>query len=141
MQFKIPQNVEIEDKIIAFVSFRQLFIILGGGGIAYLIYIIAVDKFPITAWAIPVSVILLLTVLTAFFRIDNITFAKAILLFLEAIINPQKRLWETSASFPTHLDKLASLSEKEASKPASTTKNELEIKDIDTITSILDNHG
>lgn len=141
MQFKIPQNVEIEDKIIAFISFKQLFIILGGGGIAYLVYIIAVDKFPVTAWAIPVVVILLLTALTAFFRIDNITFAKAILLFLEMIINPQKRLWETSSFFPSHLDKLASLTDKEVNKSTTPENKKLEIKDLDTIASILDNHG
>lgn len=141
MQFKIPQNVEIEDKIIAFVSFKQLFIMLGGGGIAYLIYIIAVDKFPITAWAIPVVVILLLTVLTAFFKIDNISFAKAILLFLEMIINPQKRLWETSSSFTTQLDILASLSDKEINKSTIIPAKQLDINDLDRITSILDKHG
>lgn len=141
MQFKIPQNVEVEDRIIAFITFKQLGIMMGGGGVAYLVYIIAVDKFPVTAWAIPVTVILLLTVLTAFFRIDNITFSKAVLLFLEIIINPQKRLWETSSTFYGHLDKLASLSKSDTGTPQKTTTNPIEIKDLDTITSILDNHG
>lgn len=141
MQFKIPQNVEVEDKIIAFISFKQLFIIMGGGGIAYLVYIIAVDKFPITAWAIPVVVILLLTALTAFFKIDNITFAKAILLFLEMIINPKKRLWETSSSFISQLDILASLSDKEINKSQQVEARQLEMNDLDTITSILDKNG
>ena len=141
MQFKIPQNVEVEDKIIAFISFKQLFIIMGGGGIAYIVYIIAVDKFPITAWAIPVVVILLLTVLTAFFKIDNITFAKAILLFLEMIINPKKRLWETSSNFISQLDILASLSDKEINKSTQIEARQLEMNDLDAITSILDKNG
>lgn len=114
---------------------------MGGGGIAYLVYIIAVDKFPITAWAIPVVVILLLTALTAFFKIDNITFAKAILLFLEMIINPKKRLWETSSSFISQLDILASLSDKEINKSQQVEARQLEMNDLDTITSILDKNG
>lgn len=138
MKFKVPQNVEIEDKIIAFVSLRQLFILMGGGGVAYIIYIVSVDRFPLTAYIVPVSVVIILTVLIAFFKIDNITFLKAITLFLEGIINPNKRIWQHYTSLPDHLDLLGA-EEHRTQKPVS--KKETSILDLDVIAENLDENG
>ncbi|PIV90545.1 hypothetical protein COW46_01850 [Candidatus Gracilibacteria bacterium CG17_big_fil_post_rev_8_21_14_2_50_48_13] len=104
MQFKIPQNVDIEDKIVAFLSFRQLFILIGGGAVAYVVYTASVGKVPPYAYIIPIVFILVITVLIAFFKIDNMSFIKLILLVLERIINPTQRVWRHYPGLPTHLE-------------------------------------
>lgn len=104
MQFKIPQNVDIEDKIVAFISFRQLFILLGGGGIAYVVYSATVGRVPPYAYIIPMVIIIVFTVLIAFLKMDNLTFVRMVLLFLERLINPSQRVWRHYAAWPTLLD-------------------------------------
>lgn len=104
MQFKIPQNVDIEDKIVAFLSFRQLFILLGGGGIAYVVYTATVGRVPPYAYIIPMVVIMVFTVLIAFLKMDNLTFVRMTLLFFERLINPTQRVWRHYSSLPTLID-------------------------------------
>ena len=93
MQFKIPQNVEVEDKILPFMTLKQLFILFGGGGVAYIIYIVSVGRYEPQIFMIPVSLVLIITVLIAYFRMENITFLKLVVLVLEQLINSQKRIW------------------------------------------------
>ncbi len=138
MQFKVPQNIEIEDKIIAFISFRQLFILMGGGALAYIVYILSVEHFPITAYAVPVVVIILLTVLIAFMKVDNITFIKATFLFLEQLLNPSVRLWRPYTALPNELDLLGTEPVEVEKAPEKTTTS---ILDLDVIADSLDKNG
>lgn len=39
LRYKVPQNVQIEDKILWFITLRQLIIIMIGGGISYLLFV------------------------------------------------------------------------------------------------------
>ncbi len=106
MQFKIPQDMHIEDKLFAFISFKQFFIILGGGGISYVLYIIMSPILPPLAYAVPIGALLLLTAAVAFFKLDNLTFQKVVLLLLETILIPKKRVWKHLPEIPTNLDLL-----------------------------------
>lgn len=93
MQFKIPQNIDIEEKILPFLTLKQLFILLGGGAIAYLIYIASVGRYDPSIYLIPVVLVSVVTVLIAFFKMENITFIKLVLLMMESVINPRTRVW------------------------------------------------
>lgn len=144
MQFKIPQNVDIEDKIIAFITFRQLFIMIGGGAVAYAVFTISVDKMPVFAYAIPVVFILVLTLLIAFLKMDNMSFIKMILLMLERIINPSQRFWRHYADLPTAFDKLememqlSPIASRGRTKGDHTGKT---IKSLKSIADIVDSRG
>lgn len=109
MQFKIPQNIDVEDKIIAFISFKQLFILLGGGAVSYVIYTVSVGRVPAYAYIIPIAFILAITALIAFLKVDNLTFPRMVLLFLERIINPSQRVWRHFSTIPTLLDEYEEL--------------------------------
>lgn len=140
MQFKIPQNVDIEDKIVAFLSFRQLFILLGGGGIAYVVYTATVGRVPAYAYIIPMAVIMLFAVLIAFLKMDNLTFIRMVLLFFERLINPSQRVWRHYAAWPTLLDYYeASL---QSTTVVKTTKKEdnpsISVKNLNSIADIVD---
>lgn len=93
MQFKIPQNVQREDTIIGPVTMRQLIICGIGGGIAYSIYVSLAKFYFWEVWIIPVGIVVAITAATAFLKIHDIPFYKFLLLFLEYMLLPKKRMW------------------------------------------------
>lgn len=93
-QFKIPVDVQVEDKIVGPLTLRQLVIIGIGGGIAYAIYVLLQPKYIWTVWAPPVLFIVILTLAFAFVRIHDMSFFKAILAFIEFSLIPKNRVWK-----------------------------------------------
>ena len=93
MQYKIPQEIGNEDRLIGPLSLRQLIIVGIGGGLAYMIYISLSKTTDAIVYIPPMVVIILLTLAIAFFKKDNLTFTRMSLLFLEMTINPTKRVW------------------------------------------------
>lgn len=98
LQYKIPQNVEIEDKIVAFLTMRHLIICGIGFGIAYVIYISLAKTYYAEVWLPPVIIVSLITVAIAFVEIKHIRFVKWFFLILEGMINPRKRIWDKRQS-------------------------------------------
>lgn len=95
MQYKIPQNVGIEDKIVGPLSLRQLIIIFAGGGISYTIFAIASRFYELNALEyLVIGLPTLIALAAALIRIHNVSFTKYILLLLEFSINPKKRMWD-----------------------------------------------
>lgn len=143
MQFKIPQNVDIEDKIVAFLSFRQLFILIGGGAIAYVIYTASVGRVPPYAYIIPMVIIMIITALIAFLKIDNLTFIKLVLLMLERIINPSQRVWRHYATIPTLLDLYEADLETTATPGIHTQEDNpaVSVKSLNSIADLVDTQG
>lgn len=95
LQYKIPQNVGIEDKIVGPFSLRQLIILAVGGGISYLIFVISsriyeLNVLEYTVIALPA----LFAVALAMIRIHNVSFGKFLLLALEFAIKPKRRHWD-----------------------------------------------
>ena len=68
MNFQVPQFIEIEDKIFGPLSFRQFMYLVGGGGIAFLIYVIPV---PLFIKAIPIIGAVALALALAFYKINQ----------------------------------------------------------------------
>lgn len=142
LQFKIPQNVQREDKIVGPLTLKQLIICMVGGGIAYVLYITLAKEYFMEIWLPPVIVIVILTLAVAFAKINDIPFAKWILLQIEFFIKPRKRVWTQGAgdvfisaykvTKPTEEDKKRK-KKKEEIKPT--------INQINELTKILDTHG
>lgn len=93
MQFKIPQNVQREDTIVGPITFKQLAILLIGGGFTYAIYILLARGYLWTVWAPPVVFFGLLTLAVAFLKIQDMTFLQAALYFVEYVFKPRMRFW------------------------------------------------
>lgn len=96
MQFKVPQNVQIEDRILPFMTLRQFIIVGAGGGITYLIYLL-LEHQSSQVWMPPVFALGLLTAAVAFLKIRGIPFVNFSLLLLERYLNETKRVWAKSA--------------------------------------------
>lgn len=94
MQFKVPQDVLRPDKIVAFLTLRQLAIVAIGGGISYSLYIILSKQYLLEIWLPPVAFVTVLTLAFAFFKFHDIPFERLILLFIEYKFKPHARTWQ-----------------------------------------------
>lgn len=117
MRFKVPQNVQLEDRILPFMTLRQLTICLIGGGLTYLVYLNFEHQNP-EIWLPPVVVIGSITLATAFLRIQDIRFVPFLFLILERYLTEQKRIW---LKYPVNL-KPANYVKKATKAPPKTVK-------------------
>lgn len=94
MQFKIPQDVQRADKIVGPLTLRQLIIVAIGSGIDYSLYLVLSKQYMVQIWLIPVIFIMLITLVFAFYRFQNLPFEKVLFLFIEYKFKPRKRTFE-----------------------------------------------
>lgn len=95
LQYKIPQNVGIEDKIVGPFSLRQLIILAVGGGISYVLFAITSRIYELNILEyILIAFPALFALAAAMLKIHNVSFTKYILLMLEFAIKPKKRMWD-----------------------------------------------
>ena len=95
LQYKIPQNVGIEDKIVGPLTLRQLLILAGGFGISYVLFALLNKLYELNM--IEYAVIALPGLLSAAFalvKINDIPLTKYLFLFMEFAIKPKKRVWD-----------------------------------------------
>lgn len=94
MQFKVPQDVLRADKIVGFLTLRQLIIVGIGGGISYSLYIILSKQYFLEIWLPPVVFMSLVTLAFAFMKFHDIVFERLVLIFIEYKFRPRSRTWQ-----------------------------------------------
>lgn len=142
MQFKVPQDVLRSDKIVGFLTMRQLIIVAIGGGIDYSLYIILSKQYLIEIWLIPVVFIGLLTAAFAFFKYHDILFEKFILIFIEYKFRPRNRTWQKMQgdAVLSVLSSPIKTGKEESSKEKGLTEDERRKKLLE-VTKVVDTHG
>ena len=93
MQYKIPVQIENEDPIVAWLSLRQLAILLIGGGIGYSLF----NSLAPSTWAeiaaIPSIFIFIIALVVALFKNHEMTFIPFIFSLLRLNIGERNRTW------------------------------------------------
>jgi hypothetical protein len=95
MQYKIPQNVGIEDKIVGPLSLRQLIIVAVGTGISWVLFAIMSKLYEVNF--IEYAVIAMPALLSAAFaliRINDQSLTKYLQLLMEFSMKPKRRVWD-----------------------------------------------
>ncbi|OGJ55345.1 hypothetical protein A2483_01250 [Candidatus Peregrinibacteria bacterium RIFOXYC2_FULL_33_13] len=144
MQFQIPQDVQIEDKIIGPITMKQLIILAAGGGLDYVIYISLAQPYLWTVWLAPVAIIGIITLAISFFKINEVTFTKFILYLLSYYIRARKRTWQQmkgdvfNSAFSLNARKLNYKEKKIENKKKDDRHKFQKLQDL---TAILDSHG
>lgn len=143
MQFKVPQNVQREDHIVGPLTLRQLIICGAGGGIAYAVYIGLAKEYLWITWLPPVAIIVLITLLFAFIRPLDLSFAKFLFVYFEFLLLPQKRYWgqatgEVLATYALH-PKTKSKAQKDAETKAQQVEDKA--RKIRELSKILNSGG
>lgn len=98
MQFKIPQNVRREDKIVGPLTLKQMIICAIGGSIGYAIFTALARHFIWITWLPPVALVAIITIAFAFVRPLNLSFTKWIIRWVEFSLIPRKRHWIKSSA-------------------------------------------
>lgn len=92
---KIPQNVQIEDKVVGPLSLRQITIMALGGGFSYMIY--AATQKSMGVVPVPLTIVIWIpAVIAAAFAVVNIndlSLTRILFLFIERIMKPGRRTW------------------------------------------------
>lgn len=134
---KIPQNVQIEDRIIGPVTLRQLIITVVGCGISYAIWsnlekALGTVSITVTiiAW-IPAVIF----VAFAFVKVYDVSLLRFILLIIERSTHPQTRLWTPRAGTVTASQRVfVEGSEKKA--PGTEQKKQPNIEELSSMLDI-----
>ena len=93
MQYKIPVQIENEDKIFLNMSLRQLTIIMIGGGFGYTTFTSLAPNVGNDIALFPAIVITGLAVVIALFRHTEMTFIPFILNLIRLNLNVGNRVW------------------------------------------------
>jgi hypothetical protein len=98
VKYQVPQNIDLEDKIIGPLTLIQFLYILGAGVIDYLLFMVV--KGGLLFWVIGIP-IALFAIALAFLKIQDqplMHFVKAGFIYLQ---NPKKRIWQRRGLMPT----------------------------------------
>lgn len=97
MQYKVPQQIDQEDKILGPLTFIQFIYILIGGGLILL----AFSFFDFTLFLLVSIPIALLTIGFALVKVQDQPFSRFFLSFLVFLSQPKRRIWQDTAKAET----------------------------------------
>jgi len=90
MQFKVPQFIDIEDKLFGPLTFKQFAYLVGGGGLIYILQ----KVLPLWIAIIPIIFIAVLTGLLIFYRINNKPFSHYLQAGLSYFTSSKLYIWK-----------------------------------------------
>lgn len=93
MQYKIPVQIENEDKIFLNLSIRQLTIIMIGGGIGYSVFKSLEASAGAEVALFPTVIIVGFAILVAVFKHSEMTFLPFALNLVRLNLNGSQRVW------------------------------------------------
>lgn len=135
MQFKVPQNIDMADKIFGPLTMVQFIYVLVGGMTDYILLQLVFPVAPAIFFilAIPIG---LLALALAFLKMNDIPFPKFVQAFLLFLVSPKQRIWQKS----TEVNAAAAGAEHPTAKPK-IIKQRIEKSEIEKIASVLDTAG
>lgn len=132
MQYKIPVQIENEDPILLWLSWRQLTIIMVGFWIWYSIFQSLAWVVSTEIAAFPAIIIWLLALIIAIFKYSEMTFVPFILSFIRYKVNLDTRKWTKWVDSFSALDIWFVTAFDEKSVKKIDTQNKIDkIKDLD----------
>ena len=93
MQYKVPQNIDVEDKIIGPLTLKQFIYILAGGMITLFIKVFLGETLSFLFLPLSLPIIVLFLAL-AFFKVNDRPFEIFFLSILTTLARPRRRVWK-----------------------------------------------
>ncbi|MDP2788701.1 MAG: PrgI family protein [bacterium] len=94
MQFKVPQFLDIEDKIFGPFTFRQFVYLVGGAGMSFVLFRVLG-----LLWGfIPIAILIALSLALAFYRPNNKPFIDMLEAGLKYFLQSKLYLWKKNTS-------------------------------------------
>jgi hypothetical protein len=126
MQYKVPQNVDIEDKVIAGLTLRQFMFLMIAGGIVLMLKYVLIGS--ISFLFLPVAILVGgFGVALAFVKINDRPFEIFLTSAAKTLITPNKRVWSKDVEIePQHPDTVKKIEEIPKKKSLGEVKSNLE---------------
>lgn len=142
MRFKVPQDVQREDQIIAFLTIRHLIILVVGFGISYTIFTqlnklyVMDDISNILTW-IPLGI----AAAFAFVKIKSVSLFKFLLLIIEQnFFRPPRRRWSQRGGTP-FISMTSEPKKKKTNKKKEVRTKKISVDKIGDIAKLMDQGG
>lgn len=90
MRYKVPQNIDMQDRIVGPLTILQFMYLLIGGAICYLFF----QLFSFSIFVILALPVALFALALAFFKIQDQPFSKFIGASIQYVIKPKKLVWK-----------------------------------------------
>ncbi len=136
---KIPQNVQIEDRVVGPLSLRQIIIMAVGGGFSYMIYS-GVQK-SVGYVGIPLTIIIwipaLIAAAFALVNINDLSLLRICCLLLERLQKPRVRTWAPREGISITI-RTSRFKAEEAPNKVETVQKQNTQKQIADLSSVLD---
>ncbi len=136
MQFKVPQNIDLEDKIIGPLTMIQFLYVLIGGMLDYvLLQTVFPKNVPLfLVLALPIAVF---TLSMAFLKINDLPFPKFIQGAILFLVLPKRRVWHKNVDLSSPV-RIEAPIKKAVPK---IIKKQIEKSEIEKLASVLDTAG
>ncbi len=134
MRYRVPQNIDMEDKIIGPLTMAQFVFVLLGGMLIYIDFVALFTSLPIVFWVTAIP-IFLLTLAFGFGKVQDQPFPKFLVSVLLYLTRPKSRIWQKDPAI-SHLAVVT----KTATTPeqSSVRGDSLGRHDVRSLASILD---
>jgi hypothetical protein len=96
MQFRVPQFIDIEDKIFGPLTFKQFAYLAGGGGLIYILY----KVLPFWLAILPIVLVASLAGLLAFYKINKKPFIYYLQAGLSYLTSSKLYIWKQRLAKP-----------------------------------------
>jgi hypothetical protein len=132
MQFQVPQNIDLEDKIIGPMTLKQFLYVLAGGMLDYVCFIVF-DPSAFVILALPITAFF---VAMAFAHVQETPFPKFLQNLIIFLFVPKARIWSKDNKPVRLISRKIQKPKEPALEPKTLPRGEL-----DKIAQILDNRG
>lgn len=138
MQFRVPQNIDLEDKIVGPLTMKQFLYLLVGGMIDYVLFQALVGpENPRMGLFLLVGVpVGLLAVALAFLKIQDRPFGEFLVSLVVYIIRPRQRVWHRETSGSQSVIRDSAIPKKTEEKTP--TKKHLSQEELANLSNVLD---
>lgn len=136
MQYKVPQKIDLEDKIIGPLTLKQFVYLLAGGMLDYMIFSATASSF--LGWVL-IVLVSLAALAFAFVQIEEQPFSYLVANFFSYLFRPKIRLWDKRSK----ITKTVEFKNKKEEKPSGPAiKQPEEVKSsLEALAQVLDTHG
>lgn len=132
MQFKVPQNIDMEDKLVGPLTLLQFLYVLGGGILIYVLFN-TIFKYQLLFFVLAIPIALIALGL-AFLKIQDQPLSHFINVGIQYLSKPKIRFWQKDKPLP----EILKAPPKVVAKTDITKRKHIEKSDLDQLSHLLD---
>ena len=136
MQFQVPQNIDLEDKIVGPLTLRNFLVLLFGGMFIYALFLLPIPRLASIIISIPVGIGLLAI---SFVKVQDQPFTKFFTSFVYYLLRPKKRIWNQEDPKPEV--KIRGKSQEQKEEIVHPDKTSVSHQAIEKLAQIVDTKG